>query len=89
MGIATGQVQFEMLFIPGSTTCQAGSAESISPAATDVGTDWTTVATRASTVDASSVLFEIYVRKTDQSAEPLDVEIDMAYLAPTPGTGWQ
>jgi hypothetical protein len=89
LGTATGGIQIEIQLIPGSSNCQSGISGSISPPETDIGGDWTSIATPTSTASANSALFAIYVRKTDSGPDPFDVEIDMAYVAPSPGVGWQ
>jgi hypothetical protein len=61
-------------------------ATKVSPTA-----DWTIISNPVITGASGlpSAFFEIHYAKTDQSAAPLDIEVDMAYLAPPPSTGWR
>jgi hypothetical protein len=53
--------------------------------------EWKTIENPAVTGTAGlpSAFFEVHAAKADQSAVPLDIEIDMPYLAPSPHKGWR
>ena len=52
--------------------------------------DWSTLAFPQvnGVPGAVSAIYELHLLKTDQTSAAFDVELDMAYLAPSPSVGW-
>jgi hypothetical protein len=87
LGTATGQIQFEVR--AGSSATCTGGGPGFYAGPFDVGTDWAVIAGPSAIPNASSLFVVIYFRKTDSGPDPLDVEVDMAYVTPTGSVGWQ
>jgi hypothetical protein len=92
-GSAAGVVYLEVYFQSGAH-CGGSSVAFVdvrTAAVVTPTTTWTTLANPviSGVTGAASVLFEFHIKKTDQSAAPFDVELDMPYLSPAPGVGWR
>jgi hypothetical protein len=91
-GSAAGAVWLEVYFqtgadCGGNTTFFAdGSPTRVVPSS-----DWSTFTapTVSGVTGIASVFYELHFLRTEQVSASLDVEIDMAYLAPSPGVGWK
>jgi hypothetical protein len=70
--------------------CSGSKLVELNSAWVDVGTDWTAIAAPATaTINPACAGIAMYFAKTDQVASPFELEVDMVYVTPSPGTGWQ
>ena len=92
-GSATGYAYIAIYFQTGANCSGTTVAFFGGPPTVDIasGPDWTTIATPPITgvTGVTSVDYELHFLKTDQTSASLDVEVDMAYIAPSPSVGWR